>query len=97
MGISACVPAKYLCGLLEKKKKKEGQSVQEGREYVHAAVGEGNRFRVAGHALLLAVVGAGGRSQSVAGVCIVHGLPTGCVSGEKKEERRRRGRELKKV
>lgn len=80
------------------KEKKEEQSVQEGREYVHAAVGEGNRFRVAGHALLLAVVGAGGRSQSVAGVCIVHGLPTGCVSGKKKEERRpRRRRELKKV
>lgn len=65
------------------------------REYVQAAVGEGNRFRVAGHALLLAVVGAGGRSQSVAGVCIVHGLPTGRVSG-KKEERQRRD-ELKKA
>lgn len=68
----------------KKKGKKEEQSVQEEREYVHAAVGEGNRFRVAGHALLLAVVGAGGRSQSVAGVCIVHGLPTGCVSGKKR-------------
>lgn len=85
-------------GAKKKKKEKRSSLCRKGRDYVHAAVGEGNRFRVAGHALLLAVVGAGGRSQSVAGVCIVHGLPTGCVSGKKKEERRRhRRRELKKV
>lgn len=35
------------------------------RGYVHAAVGEGERVRVAGHALLLAVVGAGGGSHGV--------------------------------
>lgn len=86
------------------KKKGKDSRVQGEREYVHAAVGEGDRLGVAGHALLLAVVGAGGWSQSVAGVCIVQGLPTGCVSAkqsgglwvqccrELKKERRRKGR-----
>lgn len=49
------------------------------RGYVHAAVGEGERVRVAGHALLLAVVGAGGGSHGVTRVDVVRGggLPAG--------------------
>lgn len=37
----------------------------------HAAVGEGQAVRVAGQALLLAVVGTGGRGEGVAGADIV--------------------------
>lgn len=45
--------------------------------YVHAAVCQGEGVCVAGHALLLAVVGAGGGSHGVAGVHVVRidGLP----------------------
>lgn len=51
--------------------------------YVHAAVSEGKRVGVAGHALLLAVVGAGGRSHGVTRVDVVRvdGLSTGRVPG----------------
>lgn len=51
--------------------------------YLHAAVSEGNRVCVAGHALLLAVVGAGGRSHGVTRVDVVRvdGLSTGRLPG----------------
>lgn len=62
------------------------------QKYVHAAVGEGHGVRVAGHALLFAVVGAGGRSHGVTRVDIVRvdGLPAGCVSGKERRERNTR-------
>ena len=57
------------------------------RRYVHTAVGEGNGVCVAGHALLLTIVGAGGRSHGVAGVDVVRvdGLPTWCVPGKNED------------
>ena len=56
----------------------------EMRKYIHTAVGEGNCVCVAGHTLLLTVVGTGGRSQSVTTVDIarVDGLPTGRMPAE---------------
>lgn len=51
--------------------------------YLHAAVSEGKRVGVAGQALLLAVVGAGGRRHGVTRVDVVrvNGLSTGRVPG----------------
>lgn len=56
---------------------------------LHTAVRQGNGFRVTGHALLLTIVGAGGRSHSITSVDIVRvdGLPTGCMSGKMKKIR----------
>lgn len=60
------------------------------RRYVHTAVGEGNGVSVAGHTLLLTVVGAGGRSHSITSVDIVRvdGLPTWCMPGREGRETR---------
>lgn len=59
----------------------------EIRKYIHTAVGKGNCVCVAGHTLLLTIVGAGGRSHSITSVDIVwvDGLPTGCMSGKMKK------------
>lgn len=58
----------------------------EIRKYIHTAVGKGNCVCVAGHTLLLTIVGTGGRSHSVTTVDIVRvdGLPTGRMPGEMK-------------
>lgn len=60
------------------------------RRYVHTAVGERNGVSVAGHTLLLTVVGAGGRSHSITSVDIVRvdGLPTWCMPGRGGRETR---------
>lgn len=57
------------------------------KRYVHTAVGEGNGVGVAGHALLLTIVGAGGRSHSITSVDIVRvdGLPTWCMPGKNED------------
>lgn len=54
------------------------------RKYIHTAVGKGNCVCVAGHTLLLTIVGAGGRSHSITSVDIVwvDGLPTWCMPGK---------------
>lgn len=56
--------------------------------YVHTAVGERNRVGVAGHTLLLTVVGAGHRRHGVAGVDIVRvdRLPTWRVPGRERRQ-----------
>lgn len=58
--------------------------------YIHTAVGEGKRVCVAGHALLLTVVGAGSRSHSVADVDVVRvdGLPARRMSGKRTRNRK---------
>lgn len=63
---------------------------REMMKYIHAAVGKGNCVRVAGHTLLLTIVGAGGRSHSITCVDIVRvdGLPTWCVPRKMKEYRK---------
>lgn len=60
------------------------------RRYVHTAVGEGNCVCVAGHTLLLTVVGAGGRSHGITSVDIVRvdGLPTWCMPGRERRKTR---------
>lgn len=52
--------------------------VYEIIKYIHTAVGEGGGVCVAGHTLLLTIVGAGSRTQSKTSVDIVRvdGLPT---------------------
>lgn len=58
-----------------------------GRRDSHAAVGEGQAVRVAGQALLLTVVGTGGRGKSVARADVVRvdRLPPGPAPVEREQ------------
>lgn len=63
-------------------------------KYIHTAVCKGNGVCVTGHALLLTVIGAGGRSHNMASVDVVRVdcLPTWCMPGKirgKKERRKK--------
>lgn len=62
-----------------------GGCTRPGRGHLHAAVGEGQAVRVAGQALLLTVIGAGGRGEGVAGVDVVgiDRLPPGSIPANK--------------
>lgn len=57
--------------------------------YIHTAVGQGESVCITGHALLLAVIGTGGRSQRIAGVHVVRidWLPPWRVSVDEKWDR----------
>lgn len=69
---------------------------QCAEKYVHTAVGEGQCVCVAGHTLLLTVVGAGSRSHRITDVDIVRvdGLPAGCVSGRMSERNTEKKKEI---
>lgn len=61
-------------------------------KYIHTAVCKGNGVCVTGHALLLTVIGAGGRSHNMASVDVVRVdcLPTWCMPGKMRGEKRKK-------